>query len=172
MSGGKRIFGVGGTHSLMSSTASSYFIPNSMRASATRTGALPRPATQWTATHASGLSTNWLRTISNHLSITWSQKHNKLLNLVTRTWKPVIDTSEREPIHTYFLRGSLPVREAQVDHLDPVLGKLLWRIRRLADTHQRRHFVPVQQTNTYYIQWTGIHRPSLGRYKPKPRTTW
>lgn len=31
------------------STASSYFMPASMSAMATRTGALPRPATQWTA---------------------------------------------------------------------------------------------------------------------------
>jgi len=32
----------------ISSTASSYFIPNSMSAVATRTGALPSPVTQWT----------------------------------------------------------------------------------------------------------------------------
>lgn len=42
------------TYSLIISTAASYFKPNSISAKATRTGARPRPATQWTATQASG----------------------------------------------------------------------------------------------------------------------
>lgn len=46
------------TYSRINSTAPSYFNPNSIRAKATRTGALPRPATQWTAMHASGFSLN------------------------------------------------------------------------------------------------------------------
>lgn len=43
------------THSRIISTAASYFRPSSIKATATKTGARPSPATQWTATHASGL---------------------------------------------------------------------------------------------------------------------
>lgn len=58
------------TYSLINATASSYFNPNSIRASATKTGALPSPATQCTATHASGDSRNRFFSNSNHSSIT------------------------------------------------------------------------------------------------------
>lgn len=44
---------------LINSTASSYFIPLSISANATRTGALPSPATQWTATQDPGFSLNF-----------------------------------------------------------------------------------------------------------------
>ena len=47
-------------------TASSYFIPPSIRASATRTGARPRPATQWIATVAPGFSSNVALRKSSH----------------------------------------------------------------------------------------------------------
>lgn len=44
------------SYSLIISTAASYFNPSSISANATKTGALPKPATQCTATHASGFS--------------------------------------------------------------------------------------------------------------------
>lgn len=44
------------TYSRIISTAASYFNPSSISANATKTGALPKPATQCTATHASGFS--------------------------------------------------------------------------------------------------------------------
>lgn len=44
------------TYSRINSTAASYLRPSSIRASATSTGALPKPATQCTATQASGFS--------------------------------------------------------------------------------------------------------------------
>jgi len=47
-------------------TASSYFIPPSISARATSTGALPRPATQWMAMVAPGLSWKVLLRKSNH----------------------------------------------------------------------------------------------------------
>ena len=53
------------THVRMSSTAAVYFMPCSMRATATSTGALPSPATQCTATHPSG----WSRNVSSITSI-------------------------------------------------------------------------------------------------------
>jgi hypothetical protein len=58
------------SYCLISSTASSYFMPSSISARATRTGALPRPATQWTATQLSGHSLNLDFSSSNHSSIT------------------------------------------------------------------------------------------------------
>ena len=54
----------------MKSTASSYFIPSSISASATITGARPRPATQCTATQESGFSRNLFFSNSNHSSTT------------------------------------------------------------------------------------------------------
>ena len=42
----------------INSTASSYFIPNSTKATATKTGALPKPVTQWTPTQTSASSSN------------------------------------------------------------------------------------------------------------------
>lgn len=57
-------------YSLMRATASSNLSPSSMRAIATKTGALPRPATQCTATHASGDSRNRFFSSSNHSSTT------------------------------------------------------------------------------------------------------
>lgn len=58
------------TYSLIRATASSNLSPSSMRAIATKTGALPRPATQCTATHASGDSRNRFFSNSNHSSTT------------------------------------------------------------------------------------------------------
>lgn len=58
------------TYSLIRATASSNLSPSSMRANATKTGALPRPATQCTATHASGDSRNRFFSNSNHTSTT------------------------------------------------------------------------------------------------------
>ena len=56
----------------MASTASSYFMPNSIRAMATRTGARPSPVTQWTPTQVSGFSVNSFLTTFSHLStISW-----------------------------------------------------------------------------------------------------
>ena len=56
----------------MASTASSYFMPSSIRAIATSTGALPRPVTQCTPTQVSGFSVNSALTTFSHLStISW-----------------------------------------------------------------------------------------------------
>ena len=56
----------------IASTASSYFMPNSIRAIATSTGALPRPVTQCTPTQVSGFSVNSALTTFSHLStISW-----------------------------------------------------------------------------------------------------
>lgn len=61
----------------MVSTASSYFMPNSIKAMATRTGARPNPATQCTATAGITQSppdfeSTWLlRTRSSQPSITY-----------------------------------------------------------------------------------------------------
>lgn len=44
------------TYSRIISTAASYLRPSSINANATKTGARPRPATQCTATQASGFS--------------------------------------------------------------------------------------------------------------------
>eukprot|EP00116_Pleurobrachia_bachei_P012199 sb/3472461/ len=54
----------------MNSTASSNLIPPSIRAIATRTGALPSPATQCTATALSGLSLNIFLVSLSHSLIT------------------------------------------------------------------------------------------------------
>lgn len=60
------------TYCLISSTASSYFIPASISASATNTGARPNPATQWTAMHEPGSFLNRSCSRSNHLfKISW-----------------------------------------------------------------------------------------------------
>ena len=56
---------------LMNCTASSYFIPPSINARATSTGALPRPATQWTAIQQPGSSRNLIFTRLNQLSTIW-----------------------------------------------------------------------------------------------------
>ena len=61
------------TYCRMSSTASSYFRPSSMSASATSTGALPSPATQCTATQAEGSARNRLRSSSSQSSTTCRQ---------------------------------------------------------------------------------------------------
>ena len=56
----------------IASTASSYFMPSSIRAIATSTGALPRPVTQCTPTQVSGFSVNSALTTFSHLStISW-----------------------------------------------------------------------------------------------------
>ena len=54
----------------IASTASSYFMPSSIRAIATRTGALPRPVTQCTPTQVSGFAVNSALTTFSHLSTT------------------------------------------------------------------------------------------------------
>lgn len=87
------------TYSLIRATASSYLSPSSMRATATRTGALPRPATQCTATHASGDSRNRFFNSSNHssttciLGINWAWKRIIYLflsfNIEKYTWNPL-----------------------------------------------------------------------------------
>lgn len=59
------------THVLIISTASSYFMPASISAIATSTGALPSPATQWTAMLLSGCSLNDVMQSWNQLLITW-----------------------------------------------------------------------------------------------------
>ena len=52
----------------MSSTASSYVMPSSIRANATITGALPKPATQWIATQVFGFERNCSFSRLNHWS--------------------------------------------------------------------------------------------------------
>ena len=54
------------TYVLIISTAAVYFMPCSMSATATSTGALPNPATQWTATHPSGFTRNVSSITSSH----------------------------------------------------------------------------------------------------------
>merc|ERR1711884_895481 len=56
----------------MTSTASSYFMPSSISATATKTGARPRPVTQCTPTQVSGSSLNSFLTNPSHFStISW-----------------------------------------------------------------------------------------------------
>jgi len=54
---------------LINSTASSYFMPNSTKATATKTGARPKPVTQWTPTQTSAPSSNSFLTRLSHFSI-------------------------------------------------------------------------------------------------------
>lgn len=64
------------TYFRMSSTASSYFIPSSISANATKTGALPKPATQCTAIHVFGEAAKAVRRRLNQASITCKTKTN------------------------------------------------------------------------------------------------
>lgn len=73
----------------MKSTASSYFIPSSISASATITGARPRPATQCTATQESGFSWNLFFSNSNH-SLTTCNLPDYSTHFITETY-----------VHTY-----------------------------------------------------------------------
>lgn len=82
----------------MKSTASSYFIPSSISASATITGARPRPATQCTATQESGFSRNLFFSNSNHSSTTC----NSPLNSIKYHFKAMlIQTAESNHTHTF-----------------------------------------------------------------------
>jgi hypothetical protein len=61
-----------GSYSRISSTAPSYFKPNSIKANATMTGARPNPATQWTATQPSGFSLYLKQSIASVINLHFS----------------------------------------------------------------------------------------------------
>lgn len=77
---------------LMNCTASSYFIPPSINARATSTGAHPRPATQWTAIQQPGSSRNWTFTRLNQSSTIWLDGGAPSSNGQSRTRIPSFST--------------------------------------------------------------------------------
>lgn len=116
-----------------------------MRATATKTGALPRPATQCTATHASGVSRNRFFSNSNHSSTTWKFR----IRTETFTFSSlslICSVSERyaRKLLLYLVRWKCAVIEHQIYHIDPFRFKFLDFIRWFADSYHLLHIMLFQ----------------------------
>ena len=94
------------TYSLINSTAASYLSPSSIKASATSTGARPSPATQWTATHASGSSWNLyrkLRFIGGEIALLYTELGRELRGHRTNRSNLLL-LQDLEPFHHDLVR--------------------------------------------------------------------
>ena len=124
------------TYSRISSTASSYFIPSSIRAKATKTGARPNPATQWTATQEEGSEPNLI----NGQNVIYLSN----TSTVWLKFAKIPLTKEVEPMIDDVRRWKSAVVEYQIGDFDAFLAQLLDFVGRLADADNVHHIVFLQ----------------------------